>query len=48
MMSTKWQKFSYLRSECLQNIYYDKMINRNNVMAGNKTIKNVLIIHRAN
>jgi len=48
MKPTKWQKLSYLRGELLQNIYYDKMTNRNNVMAGNKTIKNVfiIIIHR--
>jgi len=46
MKPTKWQKFSYLRGECLQNIYYDQMINHNNIMSGNKTIKDVLIIHR--
>jgi len=48
MMPTKWRKFSYLRGECLQKIYHDKVINRNNVMVGNKTIKNVLIIYNYN
>jgi len=32
MKPTKWRKFSYLRDECLQTIYYDKMINHNNVI----------------
>jgi len=32
---------NYLRGEYLQNIYYDKMVNRD-VMVGNKTIKDVL------
>lgn len=44
MKPTIWRKFSYRGGECLQNINYDKMINRKKVMAGNKSIENILII----